>query len=43
MNWCYKEGLTRGAYHFARPGSSSGAAQADYFLAHGGRWSGDGV
>ena len=35
-------GLIRGAYHFARPGSSSGAAQANYFLAHGGGWSGDG-
>lgn len=35
-------GIIRGAYHFARPGNSSGAAQAKYFLAHGGRWSGDG-
>ncbi|SHG63973.1 Lyzozyme M1 (1,4-beta-N-acetylmuramidase), GH25 family [Jatrophihabitans endophyticus] len=38
----YDAGFIRGAYHFARPGSSSGAAQANYFLAHGGRWSGDG-
>ncbi|KAN0088842.1 glycoside hydrolase family 25 protein [Tylopilus felleus] len=35
--------LIRGAYHFARPGESSGAAQANYFLAHGGGWSGDGI
>jgi GH25 family lysozyme M1 (1,4-beta-N-acetylmuramidase) len=35
-------GLIRGAYHFARPAASSGAAQAQYFLANGGRWSGDG-
>lgn len=38
----YNAGFIRGAYHFARPGSSSGASQANYFLAHGGRWSGDG-
>nr|QNJ46212.1 GH25 muramidase [Aspergillus deflectus] len=36
-------GLIRGGYHFARPGSSSGAAQAEYFLAHGGGWTGDGI
>ncbi|KAF7360152.1 Secreted hydrolase [Mycena venus] len=30
-------GLIRGAYHFAHPDSSSGATQANYFLAHGGR------
>ncbi|KAJ5123818.1 Glycoside hydrolase superfamily [Penicillium bovifimosum] len=35
-------GLIRGAYHFAQPASSSGAAQATYFLAHGGGWSNDG-
>ncbi|HEX7661781.1 MAG TPA: GH25 family lysozyme [Pseudonocardiaceae bacterium] len=29
-------GLIPGAYHFAIPNASSGAAQADYFLAHGG-------
>ncbi|KAG9242936.1 putative N,O-diacetyl muramidase [Calycina marina] len=34
--------LVRGGYHFARPSSSSGAAQATYFLAHGGGWSADG-
>ncbi|KAK3497512.1 N,O-diacetylmuramidase [Neurospora hispaniola] len=36
-------GLIRGGYHFAHPDSSSGAAQADYFLAHGGGWSKDGI
>jgi len=35
-------GLIRGGYHFAQPASSSGAAQANYFLAHGGGWSADG-
>ncbi|KAK6855434.1 N-O-diacetyl muramidase [Apiospora arundinis] len=35
-------GLIRGGYHFARPNSGSGAAQATYFLAHGGGWSADG-
>ena len=29
-------GLIRGGYHFARPDISSGATQANYFLAHGG-------
>jgi GH25 family lysozyme M1 (1,4-beta-N-acetylmuramidase) len=38
----YNAGLIRGAYHFATPNSSSGAAQADYFVAHGGGWSKDG-
>lgn len=38
----YKAGLIRGAYHFARPDKSGGAAQADYFLKHGGGWSADG-
>jgi GH25 family lysozyme M1 (1,4-beta-N-acetylmuramidase) len=37
----YYAGLVRGAYHFAQPASSSGAAQADYFAAHGGAWSRD--
>ncbi|KAJ3481469.1 hypothetical protein NLG97_g7814 [Lecanicillium saksenae] len=36
-------GFIRGGYHFALPNKSSGAAQADYFLAHGGGWSGDGI
>lgn len=36
-------GLIRGGYHFAQPASSSGAAQANYFLKNGGGWSGDGI
>ncbi|MBK3527214.1 peptidoglycan-binding protein [Streptomyces sp. MBT70] len=35
-------GLIRGAYHFARPDKSSGSAQADYFVDHGGGWKPDG-
>ncbi|WP_418909158.1 cell wall-binding repeat-containing protein [Glutamicibacter endophyticus] len=35
-------GLLRGAYHFALPAHSSGAAQAKEFLANGGNWSADG-
>jgi GH25 family lysozyme M1 (1,4-beta-N-acetylmuramidase) len=35
-------GFIRGGYHFAHPDSSSGATQANFFLAHGGGWSGDG-
>jgi uncharacterized protein with LGFP repeats/GH25 family lysozyme M1 (1,4-beta-N-acetylmuramidase) len=35
-------GLVRGAYHFALPDVSSGAAQANYFLAGGGGWVADG-
>ncbi|HEX2902692.1 MAG TPA: lysozyme [Jatrophihabitans sp.] len=38
----YRAGFIRGAYHFAHPNSSSGAAQADFFAAHGGGWSADG-
>lgn len=38
----YKAGLYHGAYHFATPNGASGAAQADYFVAHGGGWSRDG-
>ncbi|KAI4157635.1 MAG: hypothetical protein LQ342_008119 [Letrouitia transgressa] len=38
-----KAGFIRGGYHFARPSSSSGASQANYFLAHGGGWSKDGI
>nr|VWP02528.1 Epa2p [Ganoderma boninense] len=37
-----KAGILRGAYHFAHPAGSSGAAQAEYFIAHGGGWSKDG-
>ncbi|KAI6149262.1 glycoside hydrolase family 25 protein [Pisolithus tinctorius] len=36
-------GLIRGGYHFAHPDKSSGATQANYFLAHGGGWSADGI
>jgi len=38
-----KAGLIRGAYHFAHPGATTGAVQANYFIAHGGGWSGDGI
>jgi GH25 family lysozyme M1 (1,4-beta-N-acetylmuramidase) len=38
----YQAGLIRGTYHFALPNLSSGAAQARYFVAHGGGWSADG-
>lgn len=31
-------GIIRGGYHFARPDISSGAAQANFFLAHGGKF-----
>lgn len=41
-NGSYSQGFIRGAYHFATPNTSSGAAQANYFLAHGGGWSKDG-
>ncbi|KAB8190662.1 hypothetical protein FH608_034700 [Nonomuraea phyllanthi] len=36
-------GLIRGAYHFAQPHESNGAAQADYFLQNGGNWVADGL
>ena len=39
----YDQGLIRGAYHFANPDDSSGSAQADYFVDHGGGWSSDGL
>ncbi|WP_084219793.1 GH25 family lysozyme [Spirillospora albida] len=35
-------GMIRGAYHFALPHKSSGAAQADYFVKNGGHWTADG-
>lgn len=35
-------GLATGAYHYARPGASDGAAQARFFTANGGRWTADG-
>ncbi|MCX4878304.1 lysozyme [Streptomyces sp. NBC_00847] len=39
----YDVGMIRGAYHFAAPDSSSGTAQADYFVDHGGGWTADGL
>lgn len=41
-NGSYSAGLVRGAYHFAVPNNSTGATQADYFVANGGGWSADG-
>jgi len=41
-NGSFSAGLVRGAYHFAVPNNSTGAAQADYFVANGGGWSADG-
>jgi lysozyme len=38
----YDVGMIRGAYHFATPDTAGGAAQADYFVEHGGAWSKDG-
>lgn len=42
-NGSYNVGMLRGAYHFGRPDTSSGAAQANYFVDHGGGWSADGM
>ncbi len=39
----YQYGVIRGAYHFAIPSNSSGKAQADFFIKHGGGWSSDGL
>jgi GH25 family lysozyme M1 (1,4-beta-N-acetylmuramidase) len=41
-NGSYNVGMIRGAYHFARPDTTSGATQANYFVDHGGGWSRDG-
>jgi GH25 family lysozyme M1 (1,4-beta-N-acetylmuramidase) len=41
-NGAYQVRLIRGAYHFALPNTSSGAAQARYFVARGGGWTADG-
>ncbi|HEX6445666.1 MAG TPA: lysozyme [Streptosporangiales bacterium] len=38
----YKAGIIHGAYHFALPNKSSGATQANFFVAHGGGWSKNG-
>ncbi|MGW1229698.1 GH25 family lysozyme [Streptomyces sp. NPDC001515] len=37
----YYAGVIRGAYHFARPDVSGGAAQATFFAGNGGGWSRD--
>ncbi|NEB80666.1 lysozyme [Streptomyces sp. SID14478] len=37
----YNAGVIRGAYHFARPDLSGGAAQANFFASNGGAWSRD--
>ncbi|ERK70232.1 glycosyl hydrolase family 25 [Leifsonia aquatica ATCC 14665] len=41
-NDSYNAGLLHGAYHFATPNTSSGAAQATWFLNHGGQGTQDG-
>ncbi|MGV9251560.1 lysozyme [Streptomyces sp. NPDC003697] len=41
-NGSYDVGMIRGAYHFATPDTAGGAAQANYFVDHGGGWSRDG-
>lgn len=41
-NGSYNVGMVRGSYHFALPDNSSGTAQADWFVDHGGGWSADG-
>ena len=41
-NGSYNVGMIRASYHFARPDTTSGATQADYFVNHGGGWSKDG-
>ncbi|MCC8249442.1 lysozyme [Saccharothrix luteola] len=38
----HQVGMVRGAYHFALPDRSDGAAQANYFVDHGGGWVADG-
>jgi GH25 family lysozyme M1 (1,4-beta-N-acetylmuramidase) len=37
-NQARNAGIIRGAYHFAQPHETSGAAQADFFVNHGGGW-----
>jgi GH25 family lysozyme M1 (1,4-beta-N-acetylmuramidase) len=41
-NGSFNVGMIRGAYHFALPDRSSGAAQGNFFVDHGGGWSDDG-
>ena len=36
-------GFIRGGYVYAQPSKASGAATANYFFAHGGQWTADGV
>lgn len=36
-------GMVQGAYHYARPGQSSGTLQARFFHANGGAWAPDGT
>ncbi|MFI8253601.1 lysozyme [Streptomyces filamentosus] len=38
----YNVGMIRGTYHFATPDTTTGTAQADYFVNNGGGWSKDG-
>lgn len=35
-------GMLTGAYHFALPNQSAAVSQANYFVANGGQWTGDG-
>ena len=39
----YRAGIIRGAYTFADPRQAGGAAEADFFVAHGGKWLPDGL
>jgi GH25 family lysozyme M1 (1,4-beta-N-acetylmuramidase) len=39
----FNQRIIRGAYHFATPNTTGGATQADFFVAHGGGWSADGL
>jgi GH25 family lysozyme M1 (1,4-beta-N-acetylmuramidase) len=41
-NGSFNVGMIRGAYHFALPDRSTGAAQGNFFVDHGGGWSNDG-
>ncbi|MET9439332.1 lysozyme [Streptomyces sp. NPDC006610] len=41
-NGSYNVGMIRGSYHFATPDTTTGAAQAHYFVDNGGGWSRDG-
>ncbi|MEO3975782.1 lysozyme [Streptomyces sp. CAU 1734] len=41
-NGSYDIGMVRGTYHFATPDTTTGAAQADYFVNNGGGWTPDG-